>query len=491
MNEETILNQLVGTKPNDQLDLFESIDRTNIARSTCAFLNHNGGTIVIGVTKNGHISGVKNVQKELEKLRAYLVLNIIPDTTFSISHEELNEKNILVLKFPKGVNGPYIFKGDIYFRKESETRKATSQELSEIIHSRKVSEQRWERQFSLGVDIQDIDLKLVKLVLSESKERSSYLGKDPLGFLNHVGLYENGRFTNAAVVLFGTNPSRFLPQIRVRLTEYAADKTDSHLIRDDLFEGNLFETRNKLEDYFNSLGVRAVFQNNQWKRVDFKFPPKALQEGIINALIHRDYSNPSSSLTVSVYPDKIFIINSGKLPNQIKVSDLRKTHKSHPTNPDIAHIVFLNGFIDKLGKGTMKMIKECREYGLKDPKWKETNEGILLTLLGPKSLSFRKPIEDSLNDELKAVVFEIFNKQVDVKSKIVLNRLISILSYIYIFPNTKAIELQEFFGVSERTILSDLKRLKPFLDYKGSKKFGWYEIRDQHKESIISLLNEN
>lgn len=488
MNEETILNQLVETKPNDQLDLFESIDRTKIAKSICAFLNHNGGTIVIGVTKNGHISGIKNHLVELKKLRAYLVLNIVPDTTFTISPEELNEKNILVLKFPKGINGPYIFKGDIYFRSGSETRKATSQELSEIIHSRKISEQRWERQFSLGVDINDIDLKLVKLVLNESKNRSSYLGKDPLDFLNHVGLYQNGRFTNAAVILFGTNPSRFLPQIRVRLTEYAADKTDSYLIRDELYEGNIFETRNKFEDYFNSLGIRAVFQNRQWKRVDFKFPPKALQEGIINALIHRDYSNPSSSLTVSVYPDKIIILNSGKLPIQIKVSDLRKTHKSHPTNPDIAHIVFLNGFIDKLGKGTMKMIKECRDFGLKDPKWKETNEGIQLTLLGPKSLSFRKPIQDSLNEELKTAVFDIFNEKIDVKSRTVLNRLISILSYIHVFPNTKAIELQEFFGVSERTILSDLKRLKPFLDYKGSKKFGWYEIKEVQKNSILSYL---
>jgi ATP-dependent DNA helicase RecG len=59
--------------------------------------------------------------------------------------------------------------------------------------------------------------------------------------------------------------------------------------------------------------------------------------------MHRDYSSFSSSVTISVYPDVFVISNSGKLPDDIKVKDLKKNHDSHPVNPDIAHIVFLNG----------------------------------------------------------------------------------------------------------------------------------------------------
>ncbi len=76
---------------------------------------------------------------------------------------------------------------------------------------------------------------------SKANHHGSFTGSDVLDFLANYGLYSNGAFTNACVVLFANNPARYIPQIRVWLTEYGDGKTADALLRDEVYEGNLFE----------------------------------------------------------------------------------------------------------------------------------------------------------------------------------------------------------------------------------------------------------
>jgi len=92
----------------------------------------------------------------------------------------------------------------------------------------------------------------------------------------------------------------------------------------------------------------------------------ALREGVMNALIHRDYGLPSASMSVIIYSDKIEIFNSGKSP--LKAAELKKSHLSLPVNPDIAHMAFLRDYIEKIGRGAIKIIDACKTAGLKAPK---------------------------------------------------------------------------------------------------------------------------
>ena len=44
-------------------------------------------------------------------------------------------------------------------------------------------------------------------------------------------------------------------------------------------------------------------------------------------------------------------------------------HSSEPTNPVIAHPLFLTGYIEHLGTGTTDMIADCEAYGLRAPEF--------------------------------------------------------------------------------------------------------------------------
>lgn len=493
MNSEQLIKDLIKQGESEQLEFMEVVRKDTIAKTLCSFLNGSGGRVVIGVTHEGKVIGLENISEIEQELKAFLVAAIVPDAPINYSVENIGQKQMLVLKVWGGSKQPYIFDGSIFYRRGTGTQKATSKEISELIHGRQLAEQHWERQISLGVELDDLDKKLISDTINESRKnhRSNFESDDILEFLTHYGLYINGSFTNACVVLFGRKPSRFIPQIRVRLTEYAESKTDDNLIRNEVLEGNLFSIRDELEKYVNGLGVRSVFDKNQWKRQDFAFPKKALQEGIINALMHRDFSSFSSSVSISVYPDKFIISNSGKLPDDIKISDLKKNHDSHPVNPDIAHVVFLRGLIDKLGRGTIRVIEECKDAGLKAPEWKETSTGIVLTFHGPKSLSERKERIDAANDAVKRHVRDAVSDAVsdavnDAASDAVIERLINEVLLLLVENGKSLKDLMLAFDVARATMQRDMALLKAhqFVVFEGAAKSGVYRLTEDFKTKI-------
>lgn len=497
MINEQLIKDLIKEGESEQLEFKTVVQKESIAKNLCAFLNADGGRVIVGIEDNGNIIGIKNAVSQKEEIQGYLINSIVPDVPITISVEIVDQKELLIFKVWGGSKQPYIFDGSIYYRRGNKTQKATSKEISELIHDRQISEQHWERQIALGVDFDDLDKKLISKTIVESRKnhRSSFESDDILAFLTHYGLYVNGAFTNACVVLFAKNPSKFIPQIRVRLIEYAEGKTDESLIRNEIIDGNLFSIRDELERYVNGLGVRSVFDKNQWKRLDFTFPKKALQEGIINALMHRDYSSFSSSVTISVYPDKFVVSNSGKLPDDIKVKDLKKNHDSHPVNPDIAHIVFLNGLIDKLGRGTIRVVEECNDAGLRVPTWKETSSGVVLTFNGPKGLSEKKErndavndaVSDAVNDAVKQFISDAVNDAVnDAASDAVINRLIQEVFLLLVEERKGLKDLMAAFDVARATMQRDMALLKAhqFIVFKGSSKIGVYSLSEKFKEQI-------
>src|SRR5690606_30495771 len=132
-----------------------------------------------------------------------------------------------------------IFDGSIFYRADQNTVKATSEEISKLIHNRQSMELHWERQPAFGVDDDDIDFDEIKKTIqdiSKVNKRQDF-NFEPEGFLEYYGLFKNGNFTNAAVVLFAKNPARFIPQSRVRLAFLPEGKTGDIYHDDQLLEG--------------------------------------------------------------------------------------------------------------------------------------------------------------------------------------------------------------------------------------------------------------
>jgi ATP-dependent DNA helicase RecG len=489
MKNEQLIKNLIKQGESVQLEFKEVVRKEDIAKTLCAFLNAEGGTLLLGVQDDGKVIGVENAGKHELELKQYLFKSIIPEAPITVSVEKIGAKEIISVKVWNGSKPPYIFNGEIFFRRGSRTVKASSIEISKLITERQKTELHWERQPALGLEIDDLDeLEIRKTIqdLSKYGRGKQFSEKEIEDFLTYYSLYRDGHLTNAAVVLFAKEPTRYLPQCRVRLTVFKEGKTSDSYSYDKVFEGNLFRNIEEILQFFEvNIATQSKFSEKNWLREDVAYPKLALREGLMNALIHRDFSSVSGTVHVAFYPGHLEIINSGSLYGGYSPSDLAKSHLSVPRNPDIAHICFLRQMIEKIGRGTVLMIEDCENKGFASPKW-DSKAGYTTVVFPGVTVTAKA---DALNDTVNDAVNDAVNEDI---TSIVKSRLVEIIKFIKSNHGTKVNDLVHYFNVSERTIKDNLKTLTEanLIVYSGSKKAGFYVITKDLHDKLHDKLHE-
>jgi ATP-dependent DNA helicase RecG len=377
-----------------------------VARVVCAFLNSSGGRLLLGVGKQGQVLGIADAEANARRLEKELPTLISPTAVWTVEHHREDNHSVLKVEVPEGQDKPYVVGGAIYLRRHGQVVAATRDEISDLIRKRIEASQRWERQLALGVDREDLNDELVLQTIQRARKLNRWGGTqdddDIDGFLNKLGLAAEGSITNAGLLLYGRAPTRVLPQARVRLLVIPEGKTGDHYRVDRWFERcllqNLEEIPEALAVYLG--GVESRFSGSSWERSDRPiYPGSAVAEGIINALIHRDYSL-NGSITISIYQDSLRISNPGRLP--IKLSDLKRDHQSLPPNPDVAHVCYLHGLIEKVGRGTQRIVEDCRKAQLREPKWQTSALETTLTMFSAASRT-SKDLNERQQQILKAL----------------------------------------------------------------------------------------
>lgn len=110
----------------------------------------------------------------------------------------------------------------------------------------------------------------------------------------------------------------------------------------------------------------------------WEYPYEAIREVILNAIVHRDYMG--TPIQISVYDDKLIVWNEGSLPKDLTFEDLKRKHSSRPHNPILASVFFKGGLIEAWGRGTIKIINECKKAGLPEPIIEYSSGGISVTI---------------------------------------------------------------------------------------------------------------
>jgi ATP-dependent DNA helicase RecG len=480
------IKDLLKKKESATLEYKASFDKNEAGKIICSFLNKEGGQLVLGIKENQKVIGIINAEKLASEIQNFLVSEIVPEPAVSVDVQNIEKKKLLVISVWKGTNQPYIFKGGVYYRIGKSTIQADSKQLSTLIHKETAHYQRWESKSAIAIEEEDIDMNEVLECIKEinSAGREQNLPDNPLQFLSKYGLYKNGDFTNAAVVLFGKNPVRYFPQLRVRLSVFKTDKTGEELLYDKIFDGNLFKSIQQITDFFDlAYGITSSFRNTDWQRTDkLNFPRLAIREAILNAFIHRDYSSFSSKIAINVYPDKLQISSYGSLPKGISIKSLSEDHLSVPVNPTIAHIFFLRNWIELIGIGTVRMISQCKDLGFKEPVWNQRDNTVNVVFPDVKvpfnySEGISEGISEGLNILIDKAIDEGISKGISKGIKDVYLKLIEILIKK---DSLNVSQIAEEIDKPAKTIERYVSFLKGIgaIEFEGSKKAGGYRVTD-------------
>ena len=465
-------------------------DKDQVGQVICSFLNGKGGQLVLGIGDNQQVTGIAQAETKAHELLNYLEQEIIPEPAISVEVAPYQGQQLILVNVWKGTKQPYIFKGGIYFRAGSTTVKSSSKQLADIIHSRPESNTRWEVKSAIEVREQDIDLNEVLDCIKDASGsgRGENIASDPLQFLNKYGLYKNGDFTNAAVLLFGKNPVQYFPQVRVRLAVFKTDKAGERMIYDKHIEQNLFQTVRQVTDFFDlAYGISSSFKSNDWKRNDVPgFPRLAVREAVLNAIIHRDYSSHSSSIAIHIYPKKLVISSYGKFPKGVTIKSLSEDHLSVPVNPDIAHIFFLRRWIEKIGRGTLKMIAQCQEMGFSIPIWSKQGNSVSVTFPNISiPFNYSEGISEGISEGLMQLIQAescegLSEGATGGISDNLKKALLDIIELLVKNDALRASEISDKLNRPYKTIERHIKRLRALkaIVFRGSKKTGGYRLTD-------------
>ncbi|MCY3660011.1 MAG: DUF4062 domain-containing protein [Caldilineaceae bacterium] len=214
---------------------------------------------------------------------------------------------------------------------------------------------------------------VVTFVRSARRARQLPLGEEtPVeDVLTHLRLIKDNGVTNAAVQLFGKNPQRLGIRSEVRCAHFHGTEIEKPIPSLQVFGGTLFSQVDSAEDFVlskinMSVGTRA--ESVRAPRT-YEIPVEVIREAIVNAVVHRDFTS-TGNVQVMIFADRLEIWNPGRLPPSLTIEKLREPHGSVPSNPLLAESMFLAEYIERMGTGTLDMIRRCRDAGLPEPEFR-------------------------------------------------------------------------------------------------------------------------
>ena len=346
-----------------------------IGRVVSSFLNSGGGYLICGIEEPGTLRGLDLSAESLGQLERSLHDGLSPKALVSLELQTIEDKQVLVIEVPAGRDVPYAFRDVIFLRVGDATRIADAASIRDLVLRHQVEPERWERRFSMADSDVDLSIESIRSAVADARKVHRAFFRDPthpLEVLEDFSVARYGRLTNAGDVLFSINPARRLPQARVRAVRYNSDQTGDRFSDLKSFEGPLHVVFEEAYAFIvrNTASLSRFLAGNPVRQDEPLFPENAVREALINALAHRDYSAASGGVGVHIFPRRIEIWNSGALPEGVTPQTLARGQLSVLRNPDIAHVLYLRGLMEKAGRGSMLMVRQCQERGLPAPEWK-------------------------------------------------------------------------------------------------------------------------
>jgi ATP-dependent DNA helicase RecG len=127
---------------------------------------------------------------------------------------------------------------------------------------------------------------------------------------------------NYAVLLFGREPQRFISGAFSIFSEYPGLDRTGPVARRFEIPGTLLDQARRLQELLEAEAVTLFDKTNIKAPNAEKYPRRALQEAMVNALAHRDYELVDPTRITS-YRNRIEFVSPGPLPVGVTLDDLR------------------------------------------------------------------------------------------------------------------------------------------------------------------------
>ena len=349
-----------------------------IAKTLIAFANSSGGKLVIGVTDDRQLVGIQeDIFVLQDKITSMIYELCSPQLAAQIYIENIAGIELLVVEVARGSLFPYYLKSvgrehGTYIRLGASNRVASSEHIQQLELQRlNVS---FDALANYQYPLEKLDLTVLEAAF-KAADKSLTLEK----MLNlKLAIEEQGQryASHGLLILLGQ-----YEHVMTQCARFKGTNMSVFLDRKE-YTGDLFSQIEQAEIFIkNHLSLRAEIRG--LKRYDYlEIPENAIREALINAYVHRDYSNFGRNIKVAVYDDLVNIVSPGGLPNGLTEADLLQG-RSEIRNRVLARVFRELGYIEHWGSGLQRIKQMCEAENLPTPEFLETNDFFDVKLYRP------------------------------------------------------------------------------------------------------------
>ena len=324
-------------------------------KSVSAFANTSGGLLLYGVDNDGNLVGLENAEHDAEDISEMIKSLMDPIPEFDLSlHAEDGRKFVLV-SVKAGTTTPYyvFLRGhrDAYIRIGNESVKANSIDLKRLVL--KGEKRTWD---SLPSNHKRANFAFETL-------RAEYFARAKMEFVesdfDSFCLVEGGVLTNAGALLADKSPIRHSRVFCTRWNGLTKSNGVMEALDDDEFSGGLLNLLDAAK------GFVKVNAKTKWRkledgsgRVEYpEYPSAAVEEAIVNGLIHRDYLELGSEVHIDMFDDRMEIYSPGGMISGELIQSLdSRAVASKRRNPVIADLFQRLSLMERRGSGFGKIL---------------------------------------------------------------------------------------------------------------------------------------
>ena len=401
----------------------DDVTPAKLAKEVAALLNLEGGHILLGVEKDGRVSGLTREREEAEEwvmelARTHLRPATIP---FWETFDWGGGKTVGIVSLPADApDKPYkCRRGPAWatqIRVGTTTRDATDEEEARLyMQSGRL---QYDRKPVPGASLDDFDMRRLLNYFRDVRRQSCPPADDRGAWtrllVNTELMYEDRGLSMPSaggLLLFGVRPQKYLPQTGISAVAYTGLEKDYDakaratlrgaavsLFPEPLAEGEhvgsglaptFSEASNAVEagvveqamDFVRrNTAIDTAIDHGGQRQERWDYPIEAVREAIVNAIAHRDYTISVMDIELSIYSDRLEIISPGRLPNTVTVEKMRAGYRAS-RNELIKEVLRDYRYVEATGLGVpRKIVAGMQAHNGTDPDLVEEESRFIVRL---------------------------------------------------------------------------------------------------------------
>lgn len=372
-----------------------------LAEVFCSFANSDGGAVVFGARDDGAVVGIDPAKRNLLE---QFVVNVALNNCKPLLEPTLNWMNLpdetgiprLCLKVDIPRSRFYVHQtmdGRFLKRIGSHVHPIPAEQLGRLFSAKSLT-MPFEERPALGAPMEMIDRSRFEAYYRRRFGRST--SSEQLTFNQllvnlKLAIDTEGKTvpTNLGILLFTERPEKILDGAVIDIAAYRHPVADGNTTDTKRITGPLPEQIHQVLHYFQTSPLIATLAKKEslGRRNLPSYIDTALQEAVVNAIVHREYELTGSQIIIRLFPDRIEIQNPGGLHNTLTEENLyagcqpvRRNQQLAGFMRDFESPITGTTFMEARGEGFLNLVRDSSVLSGKRPEIKRIGEAVKLTI---------------------------------------------------------------------------------------------------------------